>query len=408
MAEYRASETSAGADPRLSRRDLLARTGTAVLGIGALGALGAACGGASGDDGDATETGTTGAATDAAATTGTSAASGTLNFLGWQGYDSPNAAKPLTDQGVTINAQYFTSNSDAVTKLRGGGIGSIDIITPYIGYLPPLIKGGLIEELDYSLLPSTASYYPEISDLVTEFSEGKTYCAPLVWGDMPMVFVPDRFPDLPESWLDLRDSRYQGQLVTYDDMFPNMVMISRAVNGPENASMINRQQLDDVTQVWKEIKKNVVTIAAGIGDAVDIVARGDASAVIEGWRYMIVLLGEKDVAAEAYIPSEGTMSWCDVYAIPKEAPNRDTAYAFIETMISPQGNAIVGSEVASGVTNKDARPLLPEDMQSLYPYDDITTFLTETTSVYPVPFEPEGDIMGHEEWTEAWEEIKAA
>lgn len=378
----------------ISRAAFLRRTGSSVLGLSMLGLV--ACG--DDDDDDQASSGG-GAPKDVG---------GTIKYLGWQGYDDKKAVEPITSKGVKLSAEYITTNDDIVTKLRGGAQGSLDVVTPFVGYIPALVAGDLIEELDYGKLPSTDTFFPEFVEIAKQFGEGKTYCAPLVWGDTPMIVRPDQLGELPKSWLDLRDPKYKGKLMTLDDVYGNIVIISRALFGPDNASEITRSQLDEVVQVWKEIKPNIVTIAPSFGDAADVMARGDAPGMIQGWRFMEQQLKAKDVEVAAHMPEEGSYAWTDTYAIPTDAPNPDAAYAFIEAMISARGNALVGAATGSGVTNEAARVNLPGDQKDLYPYDNIGTFFAEDAGFYALPLEPEGDYVAYDEWTKAWEEIKAA
>jgi spermidine/putrescine transport system substrate-binding protein len=381
-----------------SRRTFLARTGSALVGLSALGSLAAACGG--GDDEEAAPAPAEGGAP--------APASGTVNLLGWQGYDDPAAAKPLTDQGVKINATYITNNDEIVAKLRGGALGTIDIVTPYHGYLQGLVEADLLEPLDYSRIPSTQTYFPEFDKPDWNTFDGSTYSAPLVWGDTPIIYRTDLFTDLPDSWLDLKDPKYKGQLITLDDGLGNIMIYSRALFGPEDITRITKQQLDDVMAVWREVKKNLVTIAPSFGDTGDILARGDAAALLEGWRFVIGLVTEKGKEADAYMPGEGSFAWADSYCVPKKAPNPDGAYAFIDTMISAEGDALVGGNTGSGVTNQDAVANLTPDQQGLYPYDDIAGALA-TSGFYTLPpLEREGDFTTFEEWLAAWEELKSA
>jgi spermidine/putrescine-binding protein len=388
-----------GSGPKpISRSAFFRLAGGAAVGLTAGGLL-AACGS---DDSGGSTTASGGGATAPAET------KGTVEFFGWQGYDDKKAAQPLLSRGVKISPEYITTNDDIVTKLRSGGASSIDIVTPFVGYLPALVAGGLLEEIDYERVPSTKEFFPELRSVIDDFGGGKPYAVSAVWGDTPMVIRPDLMPDPPESWLDLRDPKYKGKLITLDDIYGNILIISRALNGPAKANEMTQAQLDDVVKVWKEIKPNLVTFAPSFGDAADIMARGDAAAMIQGWRFVEQQLKDKNVDAASHMPKEGTYAWADTYAIPKGAPNPEAAYAFIETMVSTRGNALMGAATGSGVSNEQSVAKLPPSQQDLYPYSTIGTFLADDASFYALPLEPDGDYVSYDEWTKAWEEIKAA
>lgn len=387
----------------MTRAALLRRGfGAAVL-LGGAGSLLAACGGGGGS-GETSAPSATGGGTTGSAAGGN--VSGTVTFLGWQGYDDKEAAKPLFDKGVTLATTYITNNDEILTKLRGGGLGTIDVVTPYFGYIKPMVEAELLQPLDYSRLPSTASYFPEFMRPSWNTFDGETYSAPLVWADTPIVYREDLVPELPESWLDLKDPLYKGTLVTLDDPLGNIIIFSKALFGPDDPTRITKEQLDGVISTMNEIKPNLVTVAASFGDIADLLARGDASLCITGWRFLEVQLADKGEQAASYVPKEGTFAWCDNYCIPKEAPNDDATYAFIETMISTAGNAIVAGNTGSAVTNSAAVTDLPQNQAGLYPYDDISSFFS-TTGLYALPpLEPDGDIATFPDWQTAWQQFK--
>ena len=67
---------------------------------------------------------------------------GTLTMLCWQGYDGPNAHSRSVEQtGAEINAIYLGSNDEIFATLRAGGLGEIDIVTPYHGYVKQPLRG---------------------------------------------------------------------------------------------------------------------------------------------------------------------------------------------------------------------------------------------------------------------------
>jgi spermidine/putrescine-binding protein len=383
---------------RLSRATLLKRTAGAVFGMSAAGTILAACGG---DDEGAAPEGTS-------PTEAGEKPSGTVTALLWQGYDDPKAAKPLTDQGVKVSAQYVANNDEFITKLRGGGLGRYDIVTPYHGYIEALVTADLIQPLDYSRLPSTQTYFPQFAEATFNRFDGEVYSAPLVWGDTPMVYRPDLVKTLPESWLDLKNPEYKGQVVLWDDGFGHILLFSKVLFGPEEPNRITREQLDQVMAALGEIKKNAVTIAPSHGDAADIIARGDGAIQTEGWAYVAELIKQKGKPAETHLPKEGAFAWADSYCLVKDAPNETAAYAFIDTMVSPEGDAQIGGATSSGVTNEGALDLLTDEQKALYPYDDLDGYFAQLGFYSIPPLEPEGDIMTLDDWNNAWDEFKAS
>ena len=99
----------------------------------------------------------------------------------------------------TINATYLGSNDEIFANLRAGGLGEIDIVTPYHGYVKNLFEAGFLQEIDYSRLPNTADYIPLFQKPDWNTFDGKTYSAPFVWGTGPMIYNAEFIPEAPEG-----------------------------------------------------------------------------------------------------------------------------------------------------------------------------------------------------------------
>ncbi|OYU20299.1 MAG: hypothetical protein CFE34_00955 [Rhodobacteraceae bacterium PARR1] len=333
------------------------------------------------------------------------AATGNVVMLVWQGYDDATALKPLTDAGLVVEAQYISSNSETITKLRGGALGSIDVVSPGLSTIEPLVAAGLIQPMDPARLVSNGQLMAPFANVTWNKIDGKLYSIPVAWSDYPMVYRSDLFADPPAKWTDLADPKYKGRLVTLDDE-SNLRILARALFGTADFATITKAQLAQTVEAFLPIKANLVTISPSYGDIVDVLARGDAQACVLGWRFVEVQLKAKGFAATSYVPEEGTYLWCDNYSIATDAPNLDAAYAVIDRLTSPEGNAIIGAATGSGVVNAGAVALLPEDQRALHPYDDIDNFLAKNPFFLPAPLDESGDIATRRDWSDAWEQVK--
>lgn len=329
----------------------------------------------------------------------------TLKYLGWQGYDDAKAMAPLTAEGLTLDAQYITGSAEIVTKLRSGGVGSIDVVTPGISALKPLMLANLIQPIDFTKMPSAERYFSKLRALEWQKSEGKDFAAPVMWSDYPISYRADLFKDLPLKWADLGDQKYRGRLITLDDP-ANLWVFAKSLFNTSDFSTLTKTQVEEVVKAYMPIKKNLISISPSFGDIADVLARGDAHASVLGWRFIEAQLKKKGLPGASLVPEDGTFLWCDSYCIAKDAPHLDETYAFINHMVSPEANALIAAGTGSGVVSQDAVRHLPEDQRALYPYDQLDAFLTKNTFYIPPRLEAEGDIATMRDWTDAWERIK--
>lgn len=333
------------------------------------------------------------------------AAKVTLKFLGWQGYDDAKAMASLSEKGISVDAQYITGNAEIVTKLRSGGVGSIDIVTPGISALKPLMLAKLIQAIDFSKMPSAERFFPEFRGLEWQKTEGKDFAAPVMWSDFPISYRTDLFKDLPQKWSDLGNEKYRGRLITQDDP-ANLWLFARSMFNTSDFSTLTKAQVEEVAKAYMPIKKNLVSISPSFGATTDALARGDAQATVLGWRFIEVQLKKKGLAAASMVPEDGTFLWCDSYCIASDAPHLAETYTFINQMLSPEANAIIAAGTGSGVVNQDAVAHLPEDQRALYPYDHLHDFLAKNSFYIPPALEAEGEIATMRDWQDAWERIK--
>lgn len=335
---------------------------------------------------------------------------GTLNIMCWQGYDGPNANKPFVEQtGATINATYLGSNDEIFATLRAGGLGEIDLVTPYHGYVKNLYEAGLLQEIDYSRLANTADYIPLFLKPDWNTFDGKTYAAPFVWGTGPMIYNTEFIPEAPKEWMDVMLPEYTGKVVMTDDALGHY-LIWNQVTGAKDPTQVTNEELTKTTDLLIEIKtKQARAFSPNMGDMADIMARGEAWLSTIGWEAIPAFPVAASAALKYTHPAPGDFTFVDSYCLVKDAPNPDTAYGFMNHMLSPEAQAIAMDDMDSATVNLEAIPLLDEATRALFPYDN----LDEIFKVAPVwgfpPLEDQGDgIVTYNDWLEAWERVRSA
>jgi len=391
---------------RLSRRRFLMAAGAMGLTAGAMGLLAACGGGAS-----------------PAPSSGPSQAPGTivpsiggkLRFYGWEGFDgmAPDAVK-LTqwrkDNNVDLAVSYIASPDELLAKIRTDP-GSIDIGTTHVEFYMRVLD--LLEPLDLSRIPNYQTIWPALKSRRWKMADGSTYMIPALWGDTPCVYDPKKWPEgPPPRYLDLADPKYKGELVGMDDWSIMFWGISRSL-GHNPPMRVTQAQLDQIVKEYIKIKPNIVALLSGsTADFVDILVRGDASMAPWGcWEPVVPLAADKGKELKfGKLAVDKDFTWVDNYAIPKASTNKDTAYAYINQLVGPKGNAELANFSQCGSTQSLSWDYLDPTVRGWYPYDGLKE--PEPPDDSPVmtpmvpPLEPEGDILGVEAWQRAWQEAK--
>ncbi len=353
------------------------------------------------------------AAAGAAATMGLgsrSAFADDVVFLGWQGYDQPLFIDDFMDrEGIQLSTTYIGNNDEIVTKLSAGGVGNIDIVTPYMGYVPLLVQTNLIAPIDVSLVPNLKDVMPLFLNDSNINVDGTLYGVPFTWGAFPMMYNPEVIPEAPESWEDLFKPEYEGKVGLMDDALGNIMLAARIVTDADSATLLTHAQLAEAVDYVIRLKeKQLRMIAVSWGELSDALSRGDVTITFGGWEAIKKFAADAGKVIEYTYPKEGTFAWLDNYCIARDAPNWEIDHALCNQIISVPAQVKIGTEDVQGIVNSKAIEALDDASRALYPYDD-PAGMNETMTFYTFPpLEDDGVHATFNDWIKEWERFKAA
>ena len=307
--------------------------------------------------------------------TARAALSGTLSLCTWPNYhNQANLDQFTKDTGVPIQVTTFGSNEEMLAKLQAGGTGW-DVFVPTNYTISTYVKLGLIDPLDLSKLPN---FDPKTND--PRFTgegtvDGQVYAVPKDWGTTGYAVNTKHVKQDMTSWKqfwDLAQTEYSGKVTVHDYQ---LTTIGNALKyHGYSFNSVDPKELADAEKLLLQVKPHLFAITSDYqpamrnGDAVMAVCwTGDAAQM------------NRDLPEIKYvIATEGGEIWTDFFAIPKEAPNKEAAYAFIDFLQTPAVNA---KEVeVHGYPSTDSRvtPLLPDSIKNnpiLYPAAELLTNL---------------------------------
>jgi spermidine/putrescine-binding protein len=328
-----------------------------------------------------------------------------INYLGWEGYDYAGALEPLTEPNdITVNSTYGGNNEEIFSKLKAGSEGQYDVVSIYHGTLPLMVENDLLQPIDTSRLDHWDDLLESFKSQPWQVIDGEVYSVPFTWGNTPVAYNPEYVPDGIQSWNDLKKPEYKDKLVIVDNA-PQELMVALIATGVDISQLVTKDELAEAAEWYMGIKDNTRAIVPNYGEMADMLAREEAWVTGGVWVAVVGWAADKGVTLETLIPEEGTFGWCDNYVIPKGA-DLDAAYAFINQMTSPEGQAVLAEYLGQEMTNKKVVPLLPEDMQKAY--------ATVEEDLEKTPFPPDApqssddpNIATYPDYISTWEEIKA-
>ncbi len=304
-----------------------------------------------------------------------------LNLYIWSDYLAPNTLADFEKQtGIKIHVAYYDTNETLETKLLAGSSG-YDIVVPTASYFERLIKAGAFTALDKSRLPNLKNMDPELMQKVKQNDPDNAHGVIYLWGTNGIGYnekmVKALMPDAPlDSWRLVFDPAVASKLskcgISVLDSPAEMLRAVYSYLGKDP----NSQSAEDLVQadaVMTKIRPYISSINSS--GYIEALANGDICVAVA---YNGDVMQSRDRAKDANkgieikyaLPKEGSIVWFDMLAIPKEAPNLESAYAFMNYMMTPQVIADVSNFKRYADANAAAQPLvLPavKDDPAIYP-----------------------------------------
>jgi putrescine transport system substrate-binding protein len=297
-----------------------------------------------------------------------------VNVYNWSDYIDPAMLEEFTKEtGIKVNYDVFDNNEVLQTKLLAGNTG-YDVVVPSASFLELQIKAGVFQKLDRSKLPNWQYLDKNILERVARHDPGNQYAVNHMWGTDAIGYNVKKIKAIDASapvtsWKLVFDpaeaKKFKGCGISILDAPDEVVGVVLAYLG-RNPNSENLDDLKAAEDVLMKIRPYVRTINSS--EYINGLATGELC-VVMGWSGDI--LQAKDRAAEAEngpeiamtVPTDGTVIWFDMYAIPADAPHPNNAHAFINFMMKPEVAAANSNFVHYANGNAASVPLLDPDVR---------------------------------------------
>jgi putrescine transport system substrate-binding protein len=321
-----------------------------------------------------------GAPDKASASAGTGKAQ-VLNLYIWSDYLAPNTLSDFEKQTrIKVHVAYFDTNETLETKLLAGSSG-YDVVVPTASYFERQIKAGVYLVLDKSKLPNLKNMDTQLMSKVALHDPGNAHGIIYTWGTNGIGYnekmVRELMPDAPlDSWRMVFDPAVASKVAKCGiSVLDSPAEIMRAVYGYLGKDP-NSQSPDDLVlaeAVLTKIRPYIRNINSS--EYIEALANGDLCIAVG---YNGDVMQARDRAREANkgieikyaVPKEGSILWFDMLAIPKDAPDPDSAYAFMNYIMTPQVIADISNFKRYANANAASQPLVlasVKDDPAIYP-----------------------------------------
>jgi putrescine transport system substrate-binding protein len=308
-----------------------------------------------------------------------------VRIYNWSDYiDESILADFTAETGIQVVYDVYDSNDVLETKLLAGNTG-YDLVVPTGNFLARQIQAGIFQPLDRSKIPNWRNLDPGLMAEAAKYDPGNEHAFIYMWGTTGLAYnvdkVAERLPDAPvDSWRLLFDPAVAGSLAdcgimvldSADDVIPTALNFIGEDPDSKDLEVIEKGA-EVVQAVRPHVRKfhsseNINALANG-DICLSLMYSGDAG--IAGTRAEEAGNG---VNVEYVIPREGALLWFDMMAMPKDAPNPEAAYAFMNYILQPEVIAKASDYVTYPNAVPASLPMITEEVKgdpNLFPPDEV-------------------------------------
>lgn len=296
-----------------------------------------------------------------AVSAGAAMADGELVIYHWFEYMPQELLDKFTaETGINVTMDTYDSNEAMLASLKAGGMGTYDVAVPGDYMVSIMIGEGMLDTVAEGELKNKGNIAPEWAD--PSFDPGWSHSIPYQWGSTSFMVDTEVF----SGDIDTTDilfnppAELSGKINMLDSQGEVLAMAALHLGIPQCSS--DREQLKALDAMLQEAKTHWASFNSDT--AKEVLVSGDAAVgqIYDGF-------GAKARAERASLkyafPTQGYVAWMDNVVLLKDAPNRDSAIAFMDFLLEPENIAAVSNYARYGSGLSGVGEFLDPELASL-------------------------------------------
>ena len=320
---------------------------------------------------------------------------GELVLYTWQGMFPQEVLDGFTEEtGIAVNYANFDTDETMLSKLQAAEGGDYDLVIADDYIIETAIAEGLVQELDTSKI----SHYDSINPVYQGqfYDPEDKYTIPYGAGVQTIVYDPSAVDIDIQGYADLWDPSLEDNV--------GVIGSFRVVNGMALKVLGESYNTEDISAIeaagekLQELAPNIRLIKDD--NTQDDLLSGEVGAAVL-YTSQVTMAKMTNPDLKVVFPEEGIGFGIMAQFIPKNAPNAEAAYQFIDYILDPEISAQCFEYIGYYCTNLDAEQYISEEYKS---------FLTLPEDVDAQGMEMIENISAEalEEHNKVWTEFKSA
>jgi putative spermidine/putrescine transport system substrate-binding protein len=186
-------------------------------------------------------------------------------------------------------------------------------------------EAGLLEPLDVAKVPNLVHVHPNLrsGDYI-----------PHIYSLQVIIYNPDKIKEPPKTFTDLLDPKYKGKVGLGDGNYLYVMMAAALVATGDASKMTDpatRAMMTKLNENGLRLYPSTDSIGAGIKS-------GEIDVGIM-WLARVIMWQNAGIPVAASYPTEGSVLYVSGMVVPKNAPNKKAAFAYLNAMLDPSSQA---------------------------------------------------------------------
>lgn len=240
--------------------------------------------------------------------------------------------------------------------------GSMDVVALTASGSYEMHQNGATEALDESRLPNLKHVLPSLRT---------AYSAPHIYTGRVILYNPKLIRTPPTSYADLWSPENAGKVGVIDIQYQTTIESAALVSG---GSMSN---YEPGKEKLLELKKMGVKVYP-TNEAMAQALKTEEVGICIMWQARGVMWQRAGIPVEIVVPKEGVVLYISDMSVPKNARNKEAAYAYLDAMLDPRPQAAFAATMGYAPTVQNAtlpaelsaKVLLPPEIQSSFMVQD--------------------------------------
>ncbi len=286
---------------------------------------------------------------------GSSSSKGEVNVYNWGEYIDESLLKQFEEEtGIHVNYKTFPDNETLYSTLQGS-VGEYDVIIPSDYMIARLIDEGMLEKINFDNVPNFANISDSYKNL--DYDPTNEYSVPYAWGTVGLIYNTTMVEGTPTSWDVMWDEQYKGQILMFDNSRDAIGIALKKLG-----YSFNTTDEAQITEAVDALIEQAPLVQAYVMDQIfDKLEAGEA-AMGPYYAGDAITMIESNPDLAFVIPDEGANLFVDAMCIPKDAPNKENAEAFINFMCKDEVMAANCDVTGYSVPSDSAKELLDPEL----------------------------------------------